>query len=70
MLAKLAENKIKTLDNFADLSTDELVDKEDGIFREFNMDEKTANQLIMKAREHWFTEKTVPDEEVNKTENV
>jgi len=56
MVAKLAENKILSLDDFANLSTYELIDKEEGIFKDFDLDEKTVNNLIMKARESWFVE--------------
>ena len=56
MVAKLAENKILSLDDFANLSTYELIDKEEGIFKDFDLDEKTVNNLIMKARESWFIE--------------
>lgn len=46
----LAEKGIKTLDDFADLAGDELVDYID------HMSVREANALIMKAREHWFAE--------------
>ena len=67
MVAKLAENKILTLDDFANLSTYELIDKQEGIFKDFDLDEKTVNNLIMKAREGWFVENT-PD--VNNSPDV
>ncbi len=44
----LAEKDVKTLDDLADLAGDELVD----ILS--TMSEKEANDIIMKAREHWF----------------
>lgn len=50
ILVKLGENNIKTLDDFADLATDELID----IVGKDAMTEDGANALIMKAREHWF----------------
>ncbi len=56
MLALLANNEICTLDDFAGLSTLDLLDKEDGIFRELDVDEKIVNDMIMKAREKWFKE--------------
>ncbi|NCP61703.1 MAG: transcription termination/antitermination protein NusA [Alphaproteobacteria bacterium] len=49
-LVTLAEKGIKNLDDFADLSGDELVDLID------NLSVRDANALIMKAREHWFAE--------------
>ena len=56
MLALLANNDIITLDDFAGLSTFDLLDKNEGIFKELELDEAVINQMIMKAREHWFTE--------------
>ena len=50
MLVKLGEHDVKTLDDFADLSSDELID----ILGKASVDEETANALIMKALEHWF----------------
>lgn len=47
-LLKLAENNIVKLDDLADLAGDELME----ILPE--LDEDTANSIIMKAREHWF----------------
>ena len=57
MIIKLGENGVKTLDDFAGLATFDLLDKEEGIFRELELDEATINSMIMKAREKWFTEK-------------
>jgi len=54
MLALLAVNDICTLDDFANLSTYELIDKNEGIFKELDVEEKTINDMIMKAREKWF----------------
>ena len=54
MLALLAENSIYTLDDFADLATYDLMDKNEGIFKELDIEEKTVNDMIMKAREKWF----------------
>ena len=51
MLVKLGEKGVKTLDDLADLASDEL--------REIvgaDLSEEAANTLIMKAREHWFGE--------------
>ena len=61
MIARLAKNNILTLDDFANLSTSELIDKNDGIFKDFDLDEDTANKLIMKARESWFSEENKSD---------
>ena len=56
ILAELAKAKILTLNDFADLATFELIDKEEGILKDFDLDEETVNKMIMKARENWFTE--------------
>jgi len=51
----LAEHGIKTLDDLADLATDELTE-----ITGQSIDEATA--LIMKAREHWFTDDAAAQE--------
>ena len=56
MLAVLAANNICTLDDFADLSTYDLIDKEEGLFKELDIDENIVNNMIMKAREKWFND--------------
>jgi transcription termination/antitermination protein NusA len=50
MLVLLGEKGVKTLDDLADLASDELVE----IVGEASMDEATANEVIMAARAHWF----------------
>jgi len=50
MLVALGEKGIKTLDDLADLASDELIE----IFGTEAMDEETANAVIMAARAHWF----------------
>tara|TARA_B100000886_G_scaffold314890_1_gene252471 strand:+ start:410 stop:1942 length:1533 start_codon:yes stop_codon:yes gene_type:complete len=57
ILAELAKSNIVTLDNFADLATFELIDKEEGILRKLDLDEEMVNKMIMKARENWFVDK-------------
>jgi N utilization substance protein A len=52
MLVKLGDKGVKTLDDFADLAADELVE----IVGEDAMDEATASELIMAARQHWFAD--------------
>ena len=54
MLALLAKNDIYTLDDFANLATYDLIDKDEGIFKELDIEEKTVNGMIMQAREKWF----------------
>ncbi len=56
MLVQLGEAGIKTRDDLADLSGDELVDAKDGILRDFDLDLEAANAIIMKARAHWFAD--------------
>ncbi len=55
MLVALGEKGVKTLDNFADLAGDELLEllaaSEKG---GTPLDLETANALIMRARAHWF----------------
>jgi N utilization substance protein A len=48
LIAKLAEGGIHTRDDLADLAVDELTEM-------VGVDEPQARDLIMKAREHWFT---------------
>ena len=50
MLVALGEKDVKTLDDLADLASDELIE----IVGADNMDEATANEVIMAARAHWF----------------
>ena len=68
MLSLLAQNNIVTIDDFADLASFELIDKEEGIFKDLDIDENVVNNMIMKAREKWFTE--APVEEVTKAEDA
>ena len=51
-IIKLGENGVKSLDDLADLAGDELVD----ILGADKMTVKDANEVIMKARAHWFAE--------------
>jgi transcription termination/antitermination protein NusA len=70
MLVTLGKANIKTLDDLADLATDELVQKkrpeqrrqresnrpEDkgGILAEYGLTDEQGNEIIMAARAHWF----------------
>ena len=56
MLSLLANNNVCTIDDFADLATFDLIDKEEGIFKQLDLDENLVNAMIMKAREKWFKE--------------
>lgn len=61
MIIKLGENDIKSLDDFADLATDELVE----ILGEDSMTNSDSEKLIMGAREKlgWFAEEETTTEE-------
>jgi N utilization substance protein A len=50
MLAQLGEKGVKTLDDLADLSGDELIE----LLPAGTLDEAEANRIIMAARAHWF----------------
>ena len=54
MAVTLGEADIRSLDDFADLSTDEVIDQDDGVLRDYALTEEEANRLIMAARAHWF----------------
>jgi N utilization substance protein A len=64
MIVKLAENDIKTLDDFAGLTTDDLIgyfeikgdknSKVTGLLEEFNLTREEGDQLIMEARKIWL----------------
>ena len=54
ILAELAKSDILTLNDFADLATFELIDKDEGILKKLDLDEEDINKMIMKAREDWF----------------
>jgi N utilization substance protein A len=60
MLVALGEKEVKTLDDLADLASDELVE----ILGEAAMDEAQANEIIMAARAHWFADEPAADGEV------
>ena len=64
MVVKLAENEVKTLDDFAGLTTDDLIgylevkgdknSKVTGLLEEFNLTREEGDQLIMEARKIWL----------------
>ena len=56
ILAELAKSKILNVNDFADLATFELIDKEEGILKELELDEEIANNMIMEARSFWSEE--------------
>jgi N utilization substance protein A len=81
MLVTLGKANIRTLDDLADLATDELIQKkrveprrrepsnrpEDkgGILADYGLSEEQGNEIIMAARAHWFE-----DEPAAKTEEA
>ena len=50
MVVALGENEVKSLDDLADLASDELRE----IVGEVNLSEDATNEIIMAARAHWF----------------
>ena len=58
MLVALGEQEIKTLEDFAYCAADELTSREDGILKEFGLEEAEASAMIMSARVvlGWVTE--------------
>ncbi|HEV2596683.1 MAG TPA: transcription termination factor NusA [Sphingomicrobium sp.] len=79
MLVTLGKAGIKTLDDLADLATDELVQKkrveqrrrepsnrpEDkgGLLAEYGLSEEQGNEIIMAARAHWFEDEPATGQE-------
>jgi N utilization substance protein A len=59
MLVALGEKGVKTLDDLADLASDELTE----IVGTDAMDEEVANEVIMAARAHWFDDEPLADAE-------
>ena len=55
----LAEQGIKTLDDFADLASDELLEH----LPDSGINEEDANALIMAARAHWFEDEEAKEGE-------
>jgi N utilization substance protein A len=78
MLVTLGKANIRTLDDLADLATDELIQKkrveprrrepsnrpEDkgGLLAEYSLTEEQGNEIIMAARAHWFEDEDKPAE--------
>ncbi|MEP4061062.1 transcription termination factor NusA, partial [Parasphingorhabdus sp.] len=75
MLVTLGEAGLKTLDDVADLATDELVLKRkseprrrndnrkpepDGVLAKYSLTEEQGNEIIMAARAHWFEDEDEP----------
>ncbi len=62
-IMKLGENEVKSLDDLADLAADELIE----ILGSDKITTAQANDIIMKAREHWFADEET-DENTTDTE--
>lgn len=60
MLVSLGEREVHSLDDLADLASDELIDAEEGALRGYSLSEEDANQIIMAARAHWFEDEEPP----------
>ena len=56
ILAELAKSNILNVNDFADLATFELIDKDEGILKQLDIDEEIANNMIMEARSFWSEE--------------
>jgi len=67
MLVALGEAGVKSLDDLADLSGDELTSRSDGILRNFPLSETDANAMVMAARAHWFKDDEKPGEQATET---
>lgn len=63
MHVALGENGVKTLDDLADLASDELIE----IVGEGALDEETAGEVVMAARRHWFPDEPEPGAEAETT---
>ena len=75
MLVTLGKAGIKTLDDLADLATDELIQKrrveprrkttgdepKGGVLAEYSLSEEQGNEIIMAARAHWFADEEAAD---------
>jgi N utilization substance protein A len=57
-LVKLGEKGVKTLDDLADLASDELIE-----IVERKMTNEDANAIIMAARAHWFADEPAASDE-------
>lgn len=77
MLVTLGKAGIKTLDDLADLATDELVarrrvdprrrrettEDKGGVLAAYGLTEEQGNEIIMAARAHWFEDEDAPTSE-------
>ena len=75
MLVTLGKAGIKTLDDLADLATDELVERKrrddrrnrageapkGGVLADYGLNDEQGNEIIMAARAHWFADEETAD---------
>jgi N utilization substance protein A len=75
MLVTLGKAGIKTLDDLADLATDELVERKrrddrrnrtgetakGGVLADYGLSDEQGNEIIMAARAHWFADEETAD---------
>ncbi|MFM8542143.1 MAG: transcription termination factor NusA [Chakrabartia sp.] len=76
MLVTLGKACIKTLDDLADLATDELIERKrrddrrgrgsseapkGGVLADYGLSEEQGNEIIMAARAHWFADEETAD---------
>ena len=66
MLVSLGENNVKSLDDLADLASDELIE----ILGKDNLNQDLADEIIMSARAHWFEDEPDPQIPLEETEVV
>ena len=57
MLVKLGESGVKSLDDLADLASDELIE----LLGDQSLDPAQADAIIMAARAHWFEDEPAPE---------
>ena len=60
MIVSLGENGIRTIDDLADLASDELIE----MLPDSGLDSERANAIIMSARAHWFADEAAAENEV------
>ena len=66
MLIALGENDVQSLEDFAGLTTDELLSNEDGIWKNFDLDAEDLDQLIIDCRVQlgWIEPEPEPDSDI------
>lgn len=72
MILALGRHHVRTLEDFADLSIDELVDENEGMFREFKPRRDNIEAIIMQARVMlgWISAEELVDDDEEESEAV